>query len=28
MKKQTKNKNIALFEGQQIRRHWDEKKES
>ena len=27
MKKQSKNKAIAIFEGQQIRRHWDEEKE-
>lgn len=27
MKKQAKNKAIALFEGKQIRRHWDEDKE-
>jgi hypothetical protein len=27
MKKQLKNKAIAIFEGQQIRRHWDEEKE-
>jgi len=27
MKKQQKNKTIAIFEGQRIRRHWDEKKE-
>src|SRR3989339_575721 len=27
MKKQTKNKAIAIFKGKQIRRHWDEEKE-
>ncbi len=27
MKKQSKNKLIAIFEGQQIRRHWDDEKE-
>ena len=27
MKKQSKNKAIAIFEGRQIRRHWDEEKE-
>ena len=27
MKKQPKNKIVAIFEGQQIRRHWDEEKE-
>ncbi|MBI5022843.1 MAG: hypothetical protein HZC05_01585 [Candidatus Magasanikbacteria bacterium] len=27
MKKQSKNKAIAIFEGNQIRRHWDEEKE-
>lgn len=27
MKKQEKNKAIAIFEGAQIRRHWDEEKE-
>src|SRR3989339_1073684 len=27
MKKQSKNKAIAIFEGNQIRRHWDEDKE-
>jgi hypothetical protein len=27
MKKQSKNKAVAIFEGQQIRRHWDEEKE-
>ena len=27
MKKQSKNKAIAIFEGQQIRRQWDEEKE-
>ncbi|PIT93680.1 hypothetical protein COU00_03040 [Candidatus Falkowbacteria bacterium CG10_big_fil_rev_8_21_14_0_10_43_11] len=27
MKKQSKNKAIAIFEGKQIRRHWDEDKE-
>jgi hypothetical protein len=27
MKKQSKNKAIAIFEDKQIRRHWDEKKE-
>jgi hypothetical protein len=27
MKKQSKNKAIAIFEGKQIRRHWDEEKE-
>lgn len=27
MKKQTKNKNITIFDGQQIRRYWDEEKE-
>src|SRR3990167_3383052 len=27
MKKQAKNKAIAIFEGKQIRRHWDEEKE-
>ena len=27
MSKQSKNKVIAIFEGKQIRRHWDEKKE-
>ena len=27
MKKQSKNKVIAIFEGKQIRRHWDEEKE-
>lgn len=27
MKKQSKNKSIAIFEGKQIRRHWDEDKE-
>jgi len=27
MKKQLKNKAIAIFEGKQIRRHWDEEKE-
>ena len=27
MKKQSKNKAIAIFEGQQIRRRWDEEKE-
>src|SRR3989339_314668 len=27
MKKQTKNKAIAIFKGKQIRRHWDDEKE-
>ena len=27
MNKQAKNKAIAIFEGKQIRRHWDEEKE-
>src|SRR3989338_9048714 len=27
MKKESKNKAIAIFEGQQIRRHWDDEKE-
>ncbi|HLC44095.1 MAG TPA: phage antirepressor protein, partial [Patescibacteria group bacterium] len=27
MKKQSKKKAIIIFEGNQIRRHWDEKKE-
>ena len=27
MKKQPKNKIVAIFEGQKIRRHWDEEKE-
>src|SRR3990167_7259116 len=27
MKKESKNKVIAIFEGQKIRRHWDEEKE-
>ena len=27
MKKDSKNKTIAIFEGQQIRRHWDDEKE-
>ena len=27
MAKETKNKVIAIFEGNQIRRHWDEEKE-
>ena len=27
MKKQSKNKTIAIFEGSQIRRHWDDEKE-
>jgi len=27
MKKKSKNKTIAIFEGKQIRRHWDEEKE-
>lgn len=27
MKNQSKNKAIAIFEGTQIRRHWDEEKE-
>jgi len=27
MKKQEKNKTVAIFEGKQIRRHWDEEKE-
>lgn len=27
MKEQAKNKAIAIFEGKQIRRHWDEEKE-
>ncbi len=27
MKKDTKDKKLAIFEGNQIRRHWDEEKE-
>ena len=27
MKKQSKNKAVAIFEGNQIRRHWDDEKE-
>src|SRR3989344_2855277 len=27
MNKESKNKIVAIFEGQQIRRHWDEEKE-